>query len=93
MRKQLKYLAPFAAVLLFGACSGEPEWQAAYDNCMASIEEQTGSATEGDSPEAAEMAAAMKEAAKQTCGVIRTTCEEQGDGPACDAAIAAFKKP
>lgn len=94
MRKVYGGVALMAAVLLAG-CSGEPEWKAVYAQCKETVSEQSeqlkNSASESSDAQTRAMAESMNSMAMNmamsACEMIRTTCEEDADGPACRAYV------
>ncbi len=97
MKRIIKHIIAFApAALLISGCSGEPEWVALYEECKATVTAESEKITQsqGAAGEDAQTKA-MRESmntmaigmAMTACEMIKTNCEHDPDGPACQAYI------
>lgn len=94
MRKKHYGLLLMGATLL-GGCSSEPEWVEVYERCKASVEAQSEQMKSVGAESNDEQVKAMSESmgnmaigmAMSACEMIRTSCEEDEDGPACRAYV------
>lgn len=94
MFKRMKTLFPVLVVLALGACSSEPEWVGVYEQCKETVQAESDKikAVGGDSDaQSHAMAESMGNMAlnmaMSACEMIRTSCEQDADGPTCRAYI------
>lgn len=93
----MKFIKPAltlcSSVILLSACGGEPEWVAVYEDCKMQIttaSDEMSKATD----ENPEMKAMMESMGNMTlniglsaCEMIKTNCENDPDGAACQSII------
>ena len=96
MKNQKLALFSLAILPLLSSCGEDPEWVAVYEDCKAQIAatsaEMDKAAAESDnSPEVEAMMESMGGMAMNfglsACEMIRSSCENDPDGRACQAII------
>lgn len=95
MFRKTKILFPVLLVLSLGACSGEPEWVVVYEQCKETVQTESAKIKAAGADSSDEQSRAMAESmgnvamnmAMNGCEMIRTSCEQDADGPTCRAYI------
>lgn len=95
MFKKIKVLIPVVPVLSLLACSGEPEWVGVYEQCKETVKAESEKIKSVGADSTDEQSRAMAQSmgnmamnmAMSACEMIRTSCEQDEDGPACRAYV------
>ncbi len=95
MFRPIKALFPLLFALSLGACSGEPEWVAVYEQCKETVQAESEKMKAAGAESSDEQSRVMAESmgnmamnmAMTACEMIRTSCEQDADGPACRAYV------
>lgn len=95
MFRQSKALFPALFVLSLGACSGEPEWVGVYEQCKETVQAESEKMKAAGADNSDEQSRVMAESmgnmamnmAMTGCEMIRTSCEQDAEGPACRAYV------
>jgi hypothetical protein len=94
MRKMIATLTLVNTVLLT-ACGGEPEWVGVYEQCKDNVKAQSADIKKSTTGTSDAQSRAMAESmgnmaigmAMTACEMIRTSCEDDEDSPACRAYV------
>ena len=94
----MKFIKPALTLLsgavVLSACSGEPEWVAVYEDCKKQITLASEDMNKASSEENPEMKAMMESMGNMTlnigltaCEMIKSHCENDPEGAACQSII------
>lgn len=95
MFNKMKVIIPVIPALSLFACSSEPEWVGVYEQCKETVTAESEKIKSVGADSSDEQSRAMAESmskmamnmAMNACEMIRTSCEQDEDGPACRAYV------
>ncbi|MCP3852995.1 MAG: hypothetical protein GY694_22620 [Gammaproteobacteria bacterium] len=90
MKTSTLFTAAIISSFLISGCSEEPKWKTMYNECKANVHKSLKEMKNDEDTKAmGDMAQSMGMAA---CEMIKSTCENNQEGFACQAIVGADKK-